>query len=440
MADRRLKLQSRIVAAGREESGMMLIEIVVSAALLVLVMLSVLAGVDGPGATAASDQKRSTAGALASQDQDRMRGMRAIDLSNYYSTRTVTVAGTVYTIVSRADWVNDSTGSVSCLNNSNTANYLSLSSTVSWPNIRTGKAVSLASVLAPPAGAFGSGGNLSVQIQDQANNAVVGTSVNLTGTATASAATNSLGCAYFGYMTAGNYTVGLNQAGYVDPAGVTAVSVASSVTAGTTTTVVHQYALASQIAVSFDTKVGASFVPAQAYSTSVAQSGIPAGYLAFTPAPGVLQSTITANPIFPFATAYGVYAGACTSDNHVTYSSTYFNTYPGSVTTTPGSSSAVTVHLPALNIAVTRGGSALLNANVSVTPTGAGCNETYPHVKTNAQGALAAPGYPFGPYTLCADDGTRRVTVTNVQNTNVNGLSPAQALVIPTSGATSTCP
>ena len=78
---------------------------------------------------------------------------------------------------------------------------------------------------------------------------------------------------------------------------------------------------------------------------------------------------------------------------------------------------------PAVNIAVKRNGIPLENAHVVVKSTIAGCSESYPAQLTNAAGAFPAPGFPFGTYSVCADDGTRSASVTNVQNTDPAGTS-----------------
>jgi hypothetical protein len=148
------------------------------------------------------------------------------------------------------------------------------------------------------------------------------------------------------------------------------------------------------------------------------------------------QSSLSASSLFPFTSAYGVYAGGCSAANPTLYDPNYFAKYPGLVSVAPGGQYSVSVWEPALNLAVTRGGSAVSGAHLRVTP--ANCSDVYPVVTTNSQGNLANPGYPFGSYTVCADDGTRRFVATNVANTAVGG-TPLIPLAIPTSGATGVC-
>ena len=424
----------------RGQEGFTLVETVVSAALLATIALGVYAGIDGPAAVSGTNQARTIADGLAQQDQDRMHQMRTVDLSNYQSSRTVTVQGINFSVASRSDWVTDSSGSISCTNSSTQANYMKITSTVTWPSIGSAKPVVLDSLVAPAPAAFGTNqGNLSVQILDPSGNGVSGFPVTLGAPVSSTLSTNAVGCAFFGYIPAGNYTATWSQQGWVDPGGNNSISVPTSVTAGSTTVVSQSYAPAASIAVSFDTQVGSNPPqPAQAAAVSVAAPGLPApGMRTFTSS--TPQSTITAGSLFPFTTGYGVYAGSCTADSPINFNSNYFSSNPGQVATSPGGSYSVTVREPAINVLVTKNGSPLAGANVHVTPV-ACATDSFAKVTTNAQGALPNPGYPFGNYNVCADDGTRRVTVSNVQNGSPAGTSSVP-IVIPTAGGTlGTCP
>jgi Tfp pilus assembly protein PilV len=421
----------------RQEAGFGLIEVIVSASLLAVIALGIFATIDRTGAVSASNRSRAVAADLAEQDQERMRAFKATDLTNYNGTRTVTVSKVAYTVRSRASWVADKSGTESCTNNSSQADYLKITSTVSWPAQLSERPVMMASVVAPPPGGLGlNRGNLVVQLMDQADRPLAGIPVGLSPTGT-SLLTNSQGCAFFGYIAAGSYQATFSQAGWVDPAGNGSVSLNASVTPGTTTMLTDRYAPAAQIAVGFDTKVGAAAAhPAQAQSATVANPGLPVPGTRIT-APGSLQSVITSSNLFPFTTGYGVYAGSCPSADPTIYDPTYWSNYPGYVTTTPGAARAVTVREPALNLLATRSGSPLGGAHVIVRATGAGCTEKWTQ-STDAQGGLPSPGMPYGTYTACADDGVRSATQVNIANTSPAGTASVP-LVVPPSGAGSVC-
>jgi hypothetical protein len=283
-------------------------EIVVSAALLALIILGVFAGIDGAQVISGQTRSKSVAAALAQQDQERMHAMRTADLSNYQSTRMITVSGIAYTVSSRADWVTDSSGSVSCTNNSTTADYLKISSSVKWPSLGARNPVKLESmVAAAPSALSPTDGNLSIQLQDQAGGPVLDVPVTITGPTTQTLPTNQAGCAYFGHLPAGNYQASYAATGFVDPSGANSISVPVSVTAATTNVVTQSYAQGGNIAVSFLTQVGQGPAqPAQAAAVSVAHPNLPGlGIRTFTAASP--QSSLTTTSLFPFTSGYGVY-------------------------------------------------------------------------------------------------------------------------------------
>jgi hypothetical protein len=47
----------------------------------------------------------------------------------------------------------------------------------------------------------------------------------------------------------------------------------------------------------------------------------------------------------------------------------------------------------------------------------------YPATATNANGTLKFPGLPYGTYDICADNGARKNTKTNVANNSRNGTA-----------------
>jgi hypothetical protein len=277
-----------------------------------------------------------------------------------------------------------------------------------------------------------------VKITDNALNPIAGQSLALGSPANLSDTTDSSGCAVFGGVNAGNYTLSFSRTGYVDYGGNSAVSKTVSVTAGTTTTENIEYAQAGSIDVSFDTKVGTN--PVQAASTetvSVAHSNLPApGRRTFDPAGGA-ASTISATSLFPFTSGYNVFAGSCAANDPTTYQPNYFSSNPGSVVVAPGSTNAVTVRAPAIRIRTLRNGSVYSGADVHVRLTSSGCSGTW-NTTSDAAGAIPAAiqGFPFGTYQVCADlpvttttwwggttTTTRRTTVTNIANTSAAGTN-----------------
>jgi hypothetical protein len=143
--------------------------------------------------------------------------------------------------------------------------------------------------------------------------------------------------------------------------------------------------------------------------------------------PGSPASEVTANQLFPFTSPYAVYAGNCEGDNPNPAAD---DPPPvpealASVVVPPGGSQAATIELPALHLTVWSGsegdpGAPVANARVRIQddncpddPPGSGTpfRRTF---HTNVDGQLPDPGLPYSVYDVCADDGARQSTLTDV--------------------------
>lgn len=417
------------------EDGFGLIEVLVSVVMLAILSLGVLAMIDGPTAVSGASKARSTASALAQQDQDRMRAMTVSDLSGYSANRMLTIGRVTYTVKSRGSWVSDSSGTDSCTSNSTEASYLKIGSTVTWPSIGANPPVQQTSLMSPPASLSSTAGSLAIQVTDQAGAPVTDVPVRVT-PGTSSDVTNSAGCAFFGFLAPGNYQATFGRGGWVDPAGNSDVTLAGSVSAGSTTVLSDTYAPAAQVSVGFDTKLGgAAPVAARATAMTIVNPGLPPpGFRTFMSA--TPQASLSVVDAFPFTSGYGVYAGSCSASNPATYNPNYFTQNPGSYARPgPGGSASATVREPALNVKVVKNALPLANAHVIVKATGAGCTDKFT-MTTDSAGLLLlgaapyqAPAVPFGPYSVCADDGTRSATLP-VLNTDPNGNQSAVTTTI----------
>jgi prepilin-type N-terminal cleavage/methylation domain-containing protein len=117
-------------------SGFALIEVIVSAAVLAIVALAVLSGIDGAGASSAREKARAVASSLAEQDQERLRSMPVEMLANPPQTPPVIVDGVTYDVASKAQWITDDTGRTpSCGNNSKQAEQKVSAATISFKSI-----------------------------------------------------------------------------------------------------------------------------------------------------------------------------------------------------------------------------------------------------------------------------------------------------------------
>jgi Tfp pilus assembly protein PilV len=403
------------------EGGFALIETLVSAVLLVVIALALLAGADRASTTSLAGKARSSAASLAEQDQERMRSMPVTALSNYHPVaRTVPVGSINYSVASRADWVRDTTGSTqSCTNDSTQADYLKITSTITSNVVgRLIKPVTISSIVAPPVGAFAANqGTLAVKLTDSRNNPVVGMNVSITGAKSLSDATNTAGCAIFAYIPTGTYHVLLNAAGWVNPSNVTAVDSTQTVSAGVVNVANLQYDRAAKVGVSFETWVGSAAVASTGWGITASRVDNGTGTYFFegagaTSTPPAAQASIDATSLWPAVSGYEFYAGDCAGANPETAipSATWYATAPGSgdvLAPLPGSiNGVVTVRQPPLTLVVKSGSSFISGATVRLTPADAACVK--PTLTTDASGRANRttttpydPGVPFGRYNVC---------------------------------------
>lgn len=403
------------------EAGFALIEVLVSAVLLVVIALALLAGADRASSTALGGRARSVASGLAEQDQERIRSMPASALSNYHpAARTVPVGGTTYTVASRADWVRDSTGATqSCTNDSSQADYLKITSTVTSNVVGTAiKPVTVSSIVAPPVGAFAANqGTLAVKVTDSRNNPVVGMNVSTSGPRSLSDTTNASGCAVFAYIPTGTYHVLLDTAGYVNPSNQTAVDITQVVSANLVNLAQVSYDRAAKVAVAFETVTGTStIVPSRGWGITASRVDPVGGTYYFegpTGTPPPAQASIDATSLWPAPTGYKFYSGDCAGANPETAIplTTWYTTAPGNgdvLAPLPGTvDGTVTVRQPPLSLTVKNSGTALAGATVVLTPVDTACIK--PDLTTDSSGRATSrvtptydPGVPFGKYsTAC---------------------------------------
>jgi hypothetical protein len=422
-------------ALRHDQSGFGLIEVVVSSLLLVLVASGVYLGLDAASATSGVNKHRSLASEIAQQDQDRMRAMAVTELSNYRDTQTTRVGAVSYTVASSSSWITDSTGSASCTSGQARAHYLRISSSVTWAGMNI-KPVALESVVAPPAGSFGTNlGSLAVQVRDHTGNGVQGVSVSLTGAQSYTDTTNALGCVLWGYLPVGNYTVSLSKQGYVDPNGVAQPSRPAGVVGEATSTIAFDYDLGGRIQAGYETLVrsGGAPMPANGTAFTAVTSHLPVPLTPF--GDGAPHAGYTSGLVYPFADPYGAYAGACAGADPAAYG------VPAQLALVqPGGTAAVTLREPPVDLLVTRGGSAVSGATVRLTGTASGCGPL-PARTTGADGYLTDRALPYGTYSVCVQatiSTTTYMATGSVANTAASGVPVGRATF--DLASTGTCP
>lgn len=321
-----------LFTALRGDAGFAITEAIAAAAVLAILALGVLAGLDGAASSTGREKARSVASSLAEQDQERLHSMAAVDLPEFRSSQALTVGKATYNVVSEADWISDvDGGTISCTSNGGKADYLRLRSVVTSATVgsRT-PPVRLESLIAPPVGsAGGNNGTLAVQVLNRDKVGVPNLSVSITGEVSDyqdSKSTNGKGCAVFAMIPGDSYTVNLNVPNWVDPSGTTAIAASGIVSPGGTTVTSVLYDIKAQVSTPFNTVYydfsGASpgwrTKPTRAWALSLENSDLPgSGVRRFADTSGTVDplTVQTATNLFPFKDGYGIYGGRCTEEN-----------------------------------------------------------------------------------------------------------------------------
>jgi Tfp pilus assembly protein PilV len=422
------------------ESGDTLIEVVISAALISLVVIAVLFGLDSTNRATANSRARSQADGLAQQDEERLRSEPIKKLTELERKENVTIGATTYTITTTAKYIADETSTASCTSSVPTADYLKTISTVTWPSMGPHGAVTETGVISPPADSA-----LIVRVED-VGAPLAGAKVVAKGPAPSSSVheleTSLSGCAILA-LPPGEYTINVSKTGYVDPNGYANTESDKSVTntvylpAETTSKEGYNLGPAGKLQVSFKEASGTGKLEGD----SIVYFNTGMAHYETLPEPATLETykptieSSTPNDIFPFpsTTEYTVYAGTCEA-NLPTRNGQSSNP---KIVVGPGETAPVTVPLAPIDIKVLESKvgpeKPLSNANVILEDTG--CNAVR-KLTTSSAGALSRPWMPFGTYSLCVTatvGGKQREDTVSVDNDIASG-SPLQTIYLSEEG------
>jgi type II secretory pathway pseudopilin PulG len=428
----------------RSESGFAIIEAVVSAAVLAIIAMAVLAGIDAASNSTGRERARAVAASLAEQDQERLRSFTVNQLSGLDVTRDVVVDGVTYKVQSQAKWITDDTGGTpACGNSSKNNEYLHITSTVtsSFVGVRV-PAVEIDSLAAPSAEYSSTHGILGVKVVNRNAIGVQGIRVSVASTdpafAPPSQDTDANGCAIFRQVPVATYTITLDQGGYVGTELAQLTKVSQKATPGNVTFKTIEYDVATTARVTVKTTPpGTSTTQQASKATKISLSnakvtGLVKSYTNAAPA-----SPLNITPLYPFkSTSYGFFTGSCAYQSPDKYTTSYFGTNPGSLLMDPTlpQPQNVTVLQPPFNLQITKNAAnstSFTTANLLVyaklkksaaTDTcsepqvqmtfkawpGTGTWGTAPAVGGNwvVQNDAAGfdPGMPYGDYAICLRD------------------------------------
>jgi type II secretory pathway pseudopilin PulG len=428
----------------RSESGFAIIEAVVSAAVLAIIAMAVLAGIDAASSSTGRERARAVASSLAEQDQERLRSFTVNQLSGLDATRDVTVDGVVYKVQSQAKWITDDTGGTpACGNSSKNNEYLHITSTVTSSFVGTRvPAVEIDSLAAPSAEYSSTHGILGVKVVNRNGVGVAGIRVSVATTdpafAPPSQDTDANGCAIFRQVPVATYTITLDQAGYVGTELAQLTKVSQKATPGNVTFKTIEYDIATTARVTVKTippGAAANATQQSSKATKISLSNAKVTGLVKTYPNAAPASPLDVKPLYPFkSTSYGFFTGSCAYQSPDKYTTNYFGTLPGSLLMDPtlAQPQSVTVLQPPLNLRMTRNSSssssianlavyAKLNKSVAsdtctepqvqmaiqTWPSPAGTWGTAPVATTGwvvQSGTGFDPGMPYGNYTICVKD------------------------------------
>ena len=468
----------------RFESGFALIEVVVSAAVLAVIALAALSGIDAASGSSAREKARAVASSLAEADQERLRAMPVEMLSTLGASAPILVDGVTYTVQSKAEWITDDTGGTpSCGNSSANSQYLHITSTVTSAIVGTRvKAVKIDSLVSPSVAYSSTHGTLGVKVVDRNVVGVPNITVSVASPAYAppSASTDAAGCVLFRNAPIGTYTIKLDTGGYVDPDGYPQSQATQKVSPGVVTFKTMEYDLATtaRVTVKIDTP-GATTALQDTKSTLISitnakRTGLLRTFTNPTPA-----APLTVTLLYPFKdTAYAFFTGKCAYESPDKLGNTnYFGDNPTSgliASPTAAQPQPVTVMQPPFNLRIKQdyNGNNFAATNVVVAatlqkpPASAtdACSEpkvqmalkSWPTTGTwgTAPGSTTSnwvvqnddvatqfdPGMPFGKYTICVwDKAPNRYATFTYDNTVPGGLATTTA-VIKSSWSTTSCP
>lgn len=326
----------RVAAWAGGETGDTMIEVVIAILIVGLLAAATFAGFSSVADLNAQQRHEAQANQLAQQDENRMRGLSPIELAASYTgscsssttawllygnqCHTTLIGGTTYTIQSSTSYVAQNGGAAACTQggNATTADFIATQSEVTWTAGQNGNNNGVTpviehSLISPPGGgsiiAYAGNGSTS-------NSGVAGVQFNVVGpspsTNTGTLTTDQNGCAVFGGLDAGNYTVSMADSRYMTENGVS--SQYPTLTAGGT--------LEDQFIVA---QPGAASAAFNTYQNGTLLTGVPwdmfslsAGAVSPQPGPfgttGSYAATVNStNTVYP--ATYNAWAGTCTSDD-----------------------------------------------------------------------------------------------------------------------------
>lgn len=445
----------------RSEGGFALVEVMVSAVLLVVIALATYPVIDQSAGRSSANRARALAVSLAEQDQDRLRATPWETLETLSQSNDKKWNGVNFTIVSKAEYVSDTSGVFKCASDTGGQQYLMITSVVTWPNMSGIDPVKLESFVSPNV-AQGDFGTVTATLNKANGDPLQGITVTVAGQ---SRVTNENGCAQWTKLAPGQVTLSFGpNTGYYTKTYQNTVSESFNVKAGDSSNKSYTYDRLSTFTGTFRRLsdnassrwptvrlVGGGMTWDRPSSTNTTN------YANLTEAQmGNYSTSVTG--YFPDRDGYKIYAGKCDGNNPENYLGNFYATYPAGVSAppVPGQPNALVAYTRKVTIDVkktTTGSGGVLTAYpfVEIKPvmSATGCEPiprfrvaantnqvtqplAYTESRNTANNANAPGAYtnrvvvdlPWGIYSICADNDTIRRKVATFYNTPPGSPAP----------------
>lgn len=309
------RLISALAEEGSSDSGIALIEVMVSAVLAAIIAVGTLTGFDSAQRATAEERARNQATLLAGQDEERLRGLGVLQLTRYSpTTSTFTENGTSFEVKSSAQYISAEKETLSCETSPATADYIQTASQVSWPALGEREPVTQSSIVAVPKAR-----SLLVKVKNQNAEPVEGATVTVSVAhkVIAEQTTPAAGCVVFGELTEKEVEVVGFKSGWFNEKGESPPPTKTvSLAANGTTSAEFVIAQPASIVAEFESAgtLVSSEIPFVASQSKMTSEPVSAG---------TYSPTETLTGLYPFATpgspptplSYTVYAGECKANN-----------------------------------------------------------------------------------------------------------------------------
>lgn len=417
---RLVRLLTAARARLRAEDGGFMIEIVVSAALLVTAGGGVLMAMDAATAQSGEQRLQAVAADVGQAEMEWLRSQKFDTLTALDRTQNVASSGTTFTVRSTSAWAMQAPpGSTSCTNSGRNPEALRITATVTWPNMRR-KPVALNSLVAAPAGSSGQRGAFVVQVTNRDGAGIQGVPVTLAGPVRVDGPTDVNGCVRFSEIQAGSYQIQFSYSGHITPSGQSSIDKTVDVVAGQTRSDSFEIDRPGSAQLRWVFHNGSSSTAASTpppWATFDHARMSPSRQSFAVTGPGQIAPTWLGPALYPFTSAYAIYADQCvwTSGNPpVPQPSAGTVTIPQG-----GSAGTVNVRLAGLDVDPADANPGDLAYVKTQCGTIVG-----PRSLTGSNGsARLVDGWPYGTVEVCVVRGTRWTKRTGVANTNTNGVT-----------------